>query len=88
MTAAKILIDNEGRVQTDAETLERLKNREFEVQPNGHIIPLTPRPRRLHEIENMEERMAAYEEFVKKIARPGGGQLSDDWATIRDSIYD
>lgn len=88
MTAAKIRIDSEGRVQTDAETLETLKNREFELQSNGHIVPLTPRPRRLHEIEDVGERMAAYEEFKKRVVRPGGENLPEDWETIRDSIYD
>ncbi|CAM3986058.1 hypothetical protein [Deinococcus frigens] len=88
MTAAKILIDNEGRVQTDAETLEKLKNQQFELQANGHIVPSSSRPRRLHEIEDVAERMAAYEELVGKIAHHSGARLPDDWATIRDSIYD
>ncbi|WP_139322820.1 hypothetical protein [Deinococcus marmoris] len=87
MTAAKIRIDSEGRVQTDAETLEILKNREFELQANGHIVPLTPRPRRLHEIEDVGERMAAFDHFVASIARTTGVSWPADY-DVRDDIYD
>lgn len=88
MTAAKILIDSEGRVQTDAETLERLKNQHFELQPNGHIVPIPPRPRRLHEIEDMEERLAAYEEFKKRLIQPGGENLPKDRAELLEIVYE
>ena len=90
MTAAKIKVrvDDEGRLDTDAETLAKLKNKEFEFQQVGPVLTLEARPRKLHEIEDVAERMAAYEEFKKQIMRPGGGKLPKDWATIRDSIYD
>lgn len=87
MTAAKILIDSEGRVQTDAETLERLKNQHFELQPNGHIVPIPPRPRRLHEIKDMEERLAAYDEFIAGFARDTGVVWPAEY-NVRDDLYD
>ncbi|CAM4258115.1 hypothetical protein [Deinococcus marmoris] len=87
MTAAKIRIDNEGRVQTDAATLETLKNREFELQADGQIVSLTPRPRRLHEIEDVGERMAAFDHFVASIARTTGVSWPADY-DVRDDIYD
>ncbi|OLV18905.1 hypothetical protein BOO71_0004351 [Deinococcus marmoris] len=74
-------------MQTDAETLEILKNREFELQANGHIVPLTPRPRRLHEIEDVGERMAAFDHFVASIARTTGVSWPADY-DVRDDIYD
>ncbi|GAA5501861.1 hypothetical protein Dxin01_01600 [Deinococcus xinjiangensis] len=88
MTVAEILIDDEGRLQADAALLSELKGQRFTVEREGGAVILKMRPRRLSEIEDMEERMAAYQAFKKRIMRPGGQQLPSDWETIRDSIYD
>lgn len=90
MTAAKVLveIDSEGTLHADAETLAKLKNQRFNLSSEGERMIFEPAQRRLSEIEDVEERRAAYEEFKKKVIRSGGGNLPEDWATIRDSIYD
>lgn len=90
MTAAKVLIgiDAEGTLHANAETLARLKNQRFKLSIEGEKMIFEPAQRRLSEIEGVEERRAAYEEFKKEVMRPGGGNLPKDWATIQDSIYD
>lgn len=90
MIAAKVLIeiDAEGTLHADTETLARLRNQRFNLSIEGERMIFEPVQRRLSEIEDVEERKAAYQEFVKQVARPGPSNLPEDWATIRDSIYD
>lgn len=88
MTAAKILIDSEGRLQTDERTLAKLKNKEFALQSDGRLVPLTTEPRYLSEIEDMEERLSAYRAFKKRVMRPGGGKLPTTRAELNDLVYD
>lgn len=83
---ATLRVDAEGRLQGDAELLARMANQTFTVQVVGTTITLEPK--RLHEIEDLEERRRAYQEFKRQVTRPGGSSLPADWATIRDSIYD
>lgn len=90
MTAAKVLIeiDSEGTLHADAETLSKLKNQRFNLSIEGGRMIFEPAQRRLSEIEDVEERMAAYEEFKKKIMRRGGGKLPTTRAELNDLVYD
>lgn len=83
---ATIKINADGHLLGDAEVLARLSNQTFTLRMEGTTITLEPL--RLHEIEDPRERELAYQEFKQKVMRPGGASLSEDWAGIRDSIYD
>lgn len=88
---ATIRIDADGHLIGDAEVLARLSNQTFTVRTAGATItlePATPHPRRLHELEDTRERELAYQELKRRVTHPGGASLSDDWASLRDSIYD
>jgi hypothetical protein len=89
MTAkALITIDDEGRLHTDAETLARLKNRQFVLQADGQVMALVPDSRLLSDIEDKAERMAAYRAFKARIMRRGGGPLPTTRAELNDLVYD
>lgn len=87
MTVAEILIDDEGRLQADAALLSELKGQRFTVEREGGAVILKMRPRRLSEIEDVDERMKAFEEFMQKIGHSGPVNLPENW-DARDSIYD
>lgn len=87
MTAAKILIDDEGRVQTDAETLALLKNREFEVTREGQSLRLQSRPLAVFEIEDPQERLQLARELLAQMGQWKGPRWPDGY-NVRDEIYD
>ena len=89
MTAKSLItIDDEGRLHTDAETLARLKNRQFVLQTDGQVMALLPESRLLSDIEDKSERMAAYHAFKARIMRRGGGPLPTTRAELNDLVYD
>ena len=91
MTTAtdEITIAEDGTLKLPKEVLEALGTHYVRLlmYEDGRIV-VQPRPKMLHEIEDVAERMRAFETFVKLVSRPSEGSLPDDWATIRDSIYD
>ncbi len=84
-----ILIQPDGTLQLPASVLEQLGTNEVEVRLEGKVVNLEAAPhKRIHELETEEERRAAFAVFLSRVAQPTGVSLPEDWATIRDSIYD
>ncbi len=88
MTKVLIKPDADGNLVVPKEVLgEVAPDVIYSVEREGKTIRLEPQPRKLHEIEDPEERIRAFRDFVKAFARPSGGALPD-WHVIRDGIYD
>lgn len=85
---AVIEIDGEGTLHGDDAVLAQLKNQQFRLRVQGRSITLEPAHRRLSEIEDVEERAAAYQAFKVKIMRPGGGPLPNTRSELNDVVYD
>lgn len=88
---AVIEIDGEGTLHGDDAVLSQLKNQQFRLRVLDRGITLEPLRRHLSEIENAAERMRAFQAFkmgLREVVPGTSGTLPDDWATIRDSIYD
>jgi hypothetical protein len=89
-TATKIKTDEHGNVLLTKELVEELEpNTVYNIERQGRAIRLEPTPRlpKLHEIQDPEERVKAFQEFLKEFSKPSGGELPD-WHIIQDSIYD
>ena len=89
MTAVKtiVTVDDEGRLNADAETLSKLKNRRFELQEEGQTLRLEARPLPIYEIEDPAERQRAFRLTLERLTKWSG----PTWPAghnVRDEIYD
>jgi virulence-associated protein VagC len=82
-----ITIKKDGTLKLPKEALERLGTNQVQVRIEGKSVTLEPRKRKLHEIEDPEERMRAFDEWAAKFAQPTGVQWPPDY-NVRDDIYD
>jgi hypothetical protein len=84
-----IHIEADGTLKLPASILEQLGSNEVEVRLEGRVVHLeATRPKRIHELETEEERKVAFDAWANRVVQPTGVSLPDDWATIRDGIYD
>ena len=90
MTAAEILIqiEDDGTLRLPPEALKALGTRFvfLSIEEDGNRA-VRVRPRRLHEIEDVEERMRHFTKLMQQIGRPGPARLPENWDS-RESIYD
>ncbi len=59
----------------------------FHVAREGKVLRLEPAPRKLHEIEDPEERVQAVETFMERIAHKSGVRWPENY-NVREDIYD
>ena len=59
----------------------------FRVEREGRVLRLEPAPRKLHEIEDPEERARAVADFMNRIAHKTGVNWPENY-NIRDDVYD
>lgn len=84
-----IHIEADGTLKLPASILEQLRTNEVEVRLEGKTVYLeAAQHKHIHELETEEERKAAFAVFLSRVAQPTGVSRPEDWATIRDSIYD
>ncbi len=84
-----IHIEADGTLKLPASILEQLGSNEVDVRLEGRVVHLeAARPKRIFELETQEERKAAFEAWASRVVQPTGVSLPEDWATIRDGIYD
>jgi antitoxin component of MazEF toxin-antitoxin module len=82
-----IHIQPDGTLQLPASVLEQLGSNEVELRLEGKTVHLeAARPKRIFELETLEERKVAFAVFLKKIQQSGNPNLPD-WNTLRDEIY-
>lgn len=60
---------------------------DFRLEHEGKVLRLEPAPRKLHEIEDPEERARAIDDFMNRIAHKTGVTLPEGY-TVRDDICD
>ena len=60
---------------------------DFRVEREGKVLRLEPAARKLHEIEDLEERAKAIEAFMARIAHKTGVNWPENY-NVRDDIYD
>lgn len=59
----------------------------FALGRDGDVLRLEPRVHKLHEIEDPEERVRTFDEFMKRIAHKTGVSWPENY-NVRDDIYD
>lgn len=59
----------------------------FALEREGSVLRLEVAPRKLHEIEDPEERLYAFREFMKGFAQKTGVSWPENY-NVRDDIYD
>jgi len=59
----------------------------FALEREGSVLRLEPAPRKLHEIEDPEERAEAVKTFMARIAHKTGVSWPETY-NVRDDIYD
>lgn len=59
----------------------------FALEREGSVLRLAPAPRKLHEIEDLEERAEAVKAFMTRIAHKTGVSWPETY-NVRDDIYD
>ena len=60
---------------------------DFRVEREGKVLRLEPAPRKLYEIEDPEERVQAFREFMKSFAQKTDVNWPENY-NVRDDIYD
>ncbi len=81
-----ITISEDGTLKLPREILELLGD-QVEVKLEGKTVTLEPRSKRISELETVEERLTAFDAWAARAVQPSSATLPEDWATIRDSIY-
>lgn len=81
-------IREDGTLKLPQQALDALGTREVRLEIDEGRMVIEPRKRKLHEIEDREERAAAYQAFKAKIMRPGGGDLPSTRSELNDVVYD
>jgi hypothetical protein len=82
--------NKDGKLEVPAEMLGGTSQEEsYSVELEGYLLNIEPtsRPRKIHEIEDPEERAKAVETLLDNISHKTGTALPE-WHVIRDSIYD
>lgn len=59
----------------------------FRLEREGKVLRLEPAPRKLHEIEDPEERVQAFRDFMDGFAQKTGVSWPENYNS-RDDIYD
>lgn len=59
----------------------------FHVAREGKVLRLEPAPRKLHEIEDPEERAEAFDTFMEGFAQKTGVNWPENY-NVREDIYD
>lgn len=59
----------------------------FRLEREGRVLRLEPTPRKLHEIEDLEERVQAFRKFMKSFAQKTEVNWPENY-DVRDDIYD
>ena len=59
----------------------------FRVEREGRVLRLEPTPRKLHEIEDPEERAKAFDKFMQGFAQKTEVNWPENY-NVRDDIYD
>jgi hypothetical protein len=80
--------DEHGNLLVPKEVLgEVAEDVTYSVEREGKVLRLEPTPRKLHEIEDPEERAKAFREFMKGFAHKTGVSWPENY-NVRDDIYD
>jgi hypothetical protein len=88
MASVRLKPDEHGNLLIPKEALgDAPPDAVYTLEREGRVIRLEPAPRKLNEIEDPEERVRVFREFLRDFAKPGGGDLPE-WHVIRDDIYD
>ncbi|CAM3226554.1 SpoVT-AbrB domain-containing protein [Deinococcus saxicola] len=82
-----VTITDDGNLKLPQEALDALGTRQVQLRLTEGQMIVRPRTMYLHEIENVEERMQAFDQFIAGIARETGVKWPVDY-DIRDDIYD
>lgn len=81
-----ITISKDGTLKLPREILELLGD-QVEVKLEGKTVTLEPRPKRISELETVEERRVAVSAFLERIQHSGNANLPV-WHKLQDEIYD
>jgi len=81
-----ITISKDGTLKLPREILELLGD-QVEVKLEGKTVTLKPRPKRISELETVEERRVAVNAFLERIQHSGNTNLPV-WHKLQDEIYD
>jgi hypothetical protein len=82
-----ITIEKDGTLKLPREALETLGTDQVELKLEGKTVTLEPKHRKLHEIEDPEERMRVFDEWVSRVPQATGVTWTDHY-NVRDDIYD
>ena len=81
-----ITISKDGTLKLPREILELL-GEQVEVKLEGKTVTLEPRPKRISELETVEERRVAVNAFLERIQHSGNANLPE-WHKLQDEMYD
>lgn len=81
-----ITISKDGTLKLPKDILELLGD-QVEVKLKGKTVTLEPRPKRIHELETVEERRVAVNAFLERIQHSGNANLPE-WHKLQDEMYD
>ncbi|GBF06655.1 hypothetical protein DAERI_100018 [Deinococcus aerius] len=89
MTATEVLltIGEDGALKLPQEALNALGTRQVKLSLQDGQITVKPRPKYLHEIEDVQERMEAFDRFIESFAKETNVSWPEDY-NVRDDIYD
>ena len=88
MAKVQLKPDENGDLVVPREVLgEGTEHSVYTVEREGNVLRLEPAPRKLHDIEDPEERARAVADFMKRIAHKTGVSWPENY-NVRDDIYD